>query len=105
MTDQPEQQLIVDLSLPLEEHWKLHHVLLDRLERERAEEELTESGSSGAILQAFETLDTGDTSFTGEQLDVMRTILAEYHHSSHWSVAERSRLERLLHRITIALEE
>lgn len=106
MADTPDQSQTVTLSLPLEEHWTLHHVLLDRVEQESIEEESTEVDSLPVeVFQAFETLDAGDISFTIDQLEVMQSILAEAHHSSRRWVIERSRLEQLLHRITSVLKQ
>ena len=102
MPDLPRRS--VALSLPPEEQWTLHHVLLDRIEREaRAEDAATVSPPSVEVYEAFETLDAGETSFTVVQLDAIRTLLAEYHHVPSWEL-DRSRVERLIHRITVAIE-
>ena len=95
-------QRTVTLSPPLEEQWTLHHVLLDRIDREAEDPSRVDSPPVEAY-QAFETLDAGGTSFTIAQLEAMRTILAEYHHSPDWE-RDRTRIERLLRRVSDRLE-
>lgn len=83
------------LDASLEDQWSLHHVLLDRLERETAAEgpsplppQLVE------VVRAFETLDAGDRRFTVPQLEAVRALLAEYLSSPAWE-DDRESLERL----------
>lgn len=91
----------VTLSVPLAERWTLHHVLLDRIDQEVIADEPTEVQPPPVeVYQAFETLDAGETSFTIAQLEAIREILAQYHHSTSWWESDRSRLEGLLHRIS-----
>ena len=97
------QSRTVTLSPPLEEQWTLHHVLLDRIERE-AEEPASVDSPPVEAYRAFERLDDGRRSFTVAQVEAMRTIIAEYHHSPEWE-HDRSRLERLLRRLSDRLEE
>ena len=94
------------LSLPPEEHWTLHHVLLHRIEQElTAEDPLKVDPPPVEVFQAFDTLDSGGTRFTVAQLEAIQTVLGEYHHSATWWKIERPRLEQLLHRITELLEQ
>lgn len=96
----------ITLSLPPEEQWTLHHVLLDRIEQETtAAEPANVSPPPVEVFQAFETLDAGETRFTIAQPDAMQTILAEYHHSTTWWEIERAQLEQLLHRITEGIKQ
>lgn len=105
MSDTPLSPRSVTLSLPREEQWTLHHVLLDRIEREALAEEPGKIDPPPIeIFQAFATLEAGETSFTLEQLDAMQTVVAEYHHSPDWGDVERARIERLLHRVTEPIE-
>jgi hypothetical protein len=94
------------LSLPPEEHWTIHHVLLDRIEQgSTAEKPMRVEPPPAEVVQAFETLDSGETSFSLPQLEAMQTVLAEYHHSTRWWVLERARIEQLLHRVTECIEK
>ena len=97
------QPRTVTLSPSLEEQWTLHHVLLDRIDRE-AEEPASVDSPPVEAYRAFERLDVGKTSFTVAQLEATRAILAEYHHDPEWE-RDRPRLERLLRRISDRLEE
>lgn len=106
MPDTPPYPRSVTLSLPPEERWTLHHVLLDRIEQETtAKDPANIEPPPVEAFQAFETLDAGEISFTIAQLEAMQTILAEYHHSPTWWEIERSRLERLLHRVSEPIEQ
>ncbi|WP_440764735.1 DUF7853 family protein [Natronorubrum sp. DTA7] len=106
MPDHSAHPQSVTLSLPLEERWTLHHVLLDRIERElMAADPTTIDPPPVEVFQAFETLDAGHARFTIAQLDAIQTILAEYHHSPSWWELERPRLEALLHRVSSAIDE
>ncbi|TYL36393.1 hypothetical protein CV102_22450 [Natronococcus pandeyae] len=83
------------LDASLAEQWTLHHVLLDRLDRERAED--TPAPLSPRLVEvshAFETLDAGERRFTTAQLEVIQSLLAEYAVSKRWA-DDRERLERL----------
>ncbi|WP_436344013.1 DUF7853 family protein [Natronorubrum sp. FCH18a] len=105
MPENSEHTQSVTLSLPLEEQWTLHHVLLDRIERElTATDPTTVDPPPVEVFQAFETLDAGHTRFTIAQLDAIQAILAEYHHSPTWWELERPRLEQLLHRVSRAID-
>lgn len=105
MSSNPVQAQSVTLSLPAEEQWTLHHVLLDRIEAEpTAPEPSTIDPPPVEVFQAFETLDAGETAFTLAELNGMQTVLAEYHHSSTWWELERAQIEQLLHRISTAIE-
>lgn len=106
MPDTSPHSRSVTLLLPREEHWTLHHVLLDRIEQEAlAEEPSSVDPPPVAVFQAFETLDAGETSFTIAQLTAIQTILAEYHHAPTWWEIKRSWIEQLLHRITKRIEQ
>lgn len=95
----------ITLTLPPDEHWTLHHVLLHRIERETAAEDATRIDPPPLeIFQAFETLDEGETRFTIQELEAIEELLAEYHHRTTWWEVERPRIERLLHRVTNALD-
>lgn len=91
----------VTLSLSAEEQWTLHHILLDHVD---AESTVSDSARTDPptveAVRAFEALDAGETEFTIAQLEAVRSILAEYHHSSTWWAVERPRIERLLHRVS-----
>lgn len=103
MPDDTHPHRPVTLSLPPEEAWTLHHVLLDRIEREAASEPA--AGSPPVeVFRAFETLDAGGRRFTVAQLEAMQGVLAEYHHATTWWEIERARIERLLDRITDRLD-
>lgn len=105
MPDNHHPSCSITLSVPPAEQWTLHHVLLDRIEREAtAVEPTTVDPPPVEIFQAFETLDAGDTTFTIPQLDAMQTLLAEYHHATTW-VLDRPQIEELLHRITTCLDQ
>lgn len=105
-SDPPDRSRSVTLSLPPETAWTLHHVLLDRIEREAAE---TAHASVEAppieVFQAFETLDAGETSFTIAQVEAIQTVLMEYHHATTWWELERAQIEHLLHRVTSCLDQ
>lgn len=106
MRDRADHPRSVTLSLPPEEHWTLHHVLLDRIEHERTSEESTHSEPPALeVYQAFERLDTGRTSFTLGQLEAVRAVLADYHHRTSWWEIERAQVESLLHRITERIDQ
>jgi hypothetical protein len=105
MPDIPPDPRSVTLSLPPEQYWTLHHVLLDRIEQEAtAEDPASIDPPSIEVFQAFERLDAGETSFTIVQLKAIQTILAEYHHSPVWEI-ERSQLEQLLHHVSKPIEQ
>lgn len=105
MPTEPHQPRVT-LSLPPEEHWTLHHVLLDRIERESTAEHPTRVDPPPVeVFQAFETLDAGETSFTIAQLEAIQTILTEYLCSTSLEDRERSRLEQLLHYVAERIEQ
>lgn len=104
--DESREPRSITLSLPPSEHWTLHHVLLDRIERESTAEDPTSiTPPPVEVFQAFETLDSGESSFTIAQLEAIQTVLGEYHHSTTWWELERSRLEQLLHHVTELIEQ
>jgi hypothetical protein len=96
----------MNLSLPPEAQWTLHHVLLDRIEQEATEASPTSVEVPPVeVFQAFERIDAGNTSFTVAQLEAIQTVLMEYHHASTWWELERAGIERLLHRVTRCLNQ
>lgn len=103
MSDSPRPSRTVSLSLPAEEHWTLHHVLLDRIESETTDAAGDDPPPIG-VFEAFDALDAGETRFTAAQLEAMRDVLAAYHHSTTWWEIERPRVESLLDRITDAID-
>lgn len=73
------------LSIPLETVWTLHHVLLDRSEKEATEPSPASAETPPIeVFRAFERLDAGETSFTIAQLEAIQTVLMEYHHATTW---------------------
>jgi hypothetical protein len=95
----------IELTLPADEYWTLHHVLLHRIDRETTAESPTVVDPPPLeIFHAFETLDAGRTTFSISQLEAMQEVLAEYHHSTTWWESERSQLERLLYFIATNLD-
>lgn len=92
----------VSLSLPPDERWTLHHVLLDRIEQETAREEDSDPPPI-EVFQAFETLDRGETSLTVSQLRAIESVLADYQRTSSWWEVERQQIERLLQRVSDAI--
>ena len=106
MPDTPDRLRSVTLSLSSEAAWTLHHVLLDRIEREAAEpSSVSVEAPPIEVFQAFERLDAGNTGFTIAQLEAIQTVLMEYHHSTTWWELERAGIERLLHRVTRCLNQ
>lgn len=106
MSATPHETRSVTLSLSLEEHWTLHHVLLDRIEQEKKAAESTGVEPPPVeVFQAFETLDAGETSLTIPQLNAIQTVLATYHHSTTRWEHERARIEQLLHHVTNLLNQ
>ena len=104
--DPPDRPRSVNLSLPPEAVWTLHHVLLDRIEKEAAEAmPASVEAPSIEVFQAFERLEAGEPSFTIAQLEAIQTVLMEYHHASTWWELERAEIERLLHRVTRCLNQ
>ncbi|MFC6716671.1 hypothetical protein ACFQGT_02175 [Natrialbaceae archaeon GCM10025810] len=96
----------IALPLALEAQWTLHHVLLDRIEREEtAADSADVDPPSLEIYQAFETLERGETRFTAAQLEAIRDLLATYQRSTDWWELERSALEDLLADVSTALED
>lgn len=101
MSDLPSTPQTISLSLAREEAWTLHHVLLDRIERESA----TDDPPPVNLYRAFESLDTGSTQFTTPQLAVIRSTLSTYHHDSSWWEIERPQVECLLQKVCESLEQ
>ena len=92
------------MDVPRADQWTLHHVLLDRLEREADRE--VPSPLPPALVEAnraFETLDAGGRTFTLPQLHTIRAVVGEYVHSPAWE-DEREGLERLHSRLGASLE-
>lgn len=95
----------ITLSLSRRDQWLLHHVLLDRIQHHPRTEDPTEVDSPPSeVADAFEILDSGETSFTVPQLEAMQSVLSDYHHSTTWWELERQRIESLLHRIVEEIE-
>ena len=104
MTESRSCVLTETIDVPCADQWTLHHVLLDRLEREAARE--TPSPLPPELVEAnraFETLDAGGRTFTLPHLHALRTVVGEYAHSPAWE-DERERLERLHRRLGASLE-
>ena len=93
------------LSLTPEQHWTLHHVLLDRIDQESTEATADTGPPPVEIFQALEMLESGNARFTLVQLTAIREVLAEYHHSPTWWEVERPQLEQLLHRVTHQIDQ
>lgn len=102
MTERPTPSPVETTSLSLShaEQWTLHHVLLDRLDRDGDEATADERH----LRRAFERIDAGETTFTRAQLAAIQAVLARYHHATTWWEVERPRLEGLLRQVTTALE-
>ena len=96
----------VTLSLTPEQHWTLHHVLLDRIDQESTTVVMVDAAPPAVeVFHAFEVLESGNARFTLAQLKSIREVLAEYHHSPTWWEVERPQLEQLLHRVTQRIEQ
>ena len=105
MPDRSQQPAII-LSLPPEEQWTLHHVLLDRIDQKTTVGDTAEVDPPPVeVFRAFETLDAGETSFTIAQLEAIQDVLAEYHHSPTWWEIERPQFEQLLQRTARLIEQ
>ena len=95
----------IELTLPANEYWTLHHVLLHRIDRETTADSPTVVDPPPIeTFQAFEILDTGQTTFSIGQVEAMQEVLAEYHHSTTWWESERSQIEQLLHHLATNLD-
>ncbi|MGN8216329.1 DUF7853 family protein [Halococcus salifodinae] len=105
MSNPPLPPPSVTLSLTPEQHWTLHHVLLDRIDKESTEVTADVDLPPTEVFQAFETLDSGNTQFTLAQLEAIRDVLTMYQRSPTWWEVERPQLEQLLHRITQHIEQ
>jgi hypothetical protein len=105
-SDLPDRTRSVTLSLSLEAQWTLHHVLLDRIDRERTAAGPTiDEPPPLEVFQAFETVDAGETRFTLAQLEAIQTVLVDYHHATTGWELERAQIEQLLHRVTTRLDQ
>ena len=93
------------LSLTPEQHWTLHHVLLDRIDPESTAVAADAGPPAVEVFHAFETLESGNTRFTLSQLKTIREVLTDYHRSPTWWEVERPQLEQLLHRVTHHIEQ
>lgn len=93
------------LSLTSEQHWTLHHVLLDRIDEEPTDATTDADPFLFEVFHAFEVLESGNARFTLAQLTTIQEVLAEYHHSSTWWEVERPQIEQLLHRVTQHIEQ
>lgn len=106
MSDPTPTDRSVTLPLSPGERWTLHHVLLDRIERgSTATDPSSVDPSPLEVVRAFETLEDGETRFTIAQLEAVRTVLAEYHHSPRWGGRDRTRIEQLLYQVTDVLDQ
>ena len=104
MPSRPRSAHPITLSLPPEEQWTLHHVLLARIEQEQtARNAASIDPPPLEVFQAFDRLDTGETCFTTAQLEAVEDVLATYHHATDEWETERPQLEQLLHRVATAL--
>ena len=103
MSDTPSHSESVTLALSTKEQWTLHHMLLDRIEATPAAT-TSVNPPPVAVYLTFETLDSGETTFTIAQLSAMQPILAEYHYSPEWET-DRPELEALLQRITNHIDQ
>lgn len=100
MTERTERPVEASsLSLSRAEEWTLHGVL----SAQRAGSEGPSEGATTHLHAAFETLDGGGRRFTRRQLVAIQRELARAHHTRRWE-DERPQLERLLHRVSGALE-
>lgn len=105
MPDSPHHARSIALQLPPGEQWTLHHVLLDRIERDATAADAPSAGPPPVeVVRAFETLDAGETRFTLAQLEAIQALLGAYHHAPSWEL-DRPRLEQLLRRVADALEQ
>ena len=95
----------VALSLTPEQHRTLHHVLLDRIDRESIEVAADAGPPPVEVFQAFEMLDSGRSQFTLPQLEAVRDVLAQYQRSPTWWEVERPQIEELLHRVTQLIDQ
>ena len=105
MTYRPSHPESIALKLRPQERWTLHHVLLDRIDRET----ITNAPSAIdppplEVFQAFEALDAGESEFTALQLEGIETVISEYRDSEECSVEESDALEAVGDRIETALE-
>lgn len=106
MPEKSREPRSITLSLSPADQWTLHHVLLDRIEQEStAEDPANIDPPPVAVFQSFEMLDSGERDFTITQLEAIRTVLGEYHHSTTWWELERSQLEQLLHHVSELVEQ
>nr|WP_306059404.1 hypothetical protein [Natronococcus sp. AD5] len=80
-------------------------MVLHRIEQEETATNATDVESPPLeLFQAFDAIDDGELRFTDAQLEAIQDVLAEYQRSTDWWELERSRIERLLERVTTALE-
>ena len=96
---------LVTLSLTPEQHWTLHHVLLDRIDPKSTTVTADANPPAVEVFHAFETLESGNTRFSLPQLKAIQEVLTEYHQSPTWWEIERPQLEQLLHRVTYHIEQ
>lgn len=101
----PLPPLAATLSLTPEQHWTLHHVLLDRIDQESTEVAADAGPPPLEVFQAFEMLDSGSSQFTLSQLEAVRDVLTQYQRSPTWWEVERSQIEELLHRVTQLIDQ
>lgn len=105
MSTHPRSARSTTLLLPPEELWTLHHVLLHRIEQEQTASDTTRVEPPPLeVFQAFDALDGGESRFTAAQIEAIRDVLATHHPSSDCWEIERSRVERLLQRVSTVLE-
>ena len=91
----------VTVSLSPEEQWTLHHVLLERIDQESTADDPTDvDPPSVEVFQAFERLNTGDTTFTIDELEAIRSTLASFDGEANWGKFEHARIDSLQDHIT-----
>lgn len=106
MPDNSHETRRVTLPLTREEEWTLHHVLLDQIVQESiAEETSCDDTPPAGVYQAFESLDTGETTFTIDQLRAVHKTLTEYLHTTETENIEYTRIEQIHHHISERLDD
>ena len=77
MPASPTTNDTVTLSLPQDERWTLHHVLLHRIQWNPTSHNIeTPDTLPSEVLEAFEVLDEGNTHFSTQQLHAILDVLA-----------------------------
>lgn len=92
------------LWLPFEYQWELHHLLLDRIQRDAKSGTQTREGPLQAeVYEAFEALDGGDVRFTVDQVEAMQRVLRSARRSTTSGERRRDQIDQLLDRLSIHL--